>query len=109
MAATATQEIIRSLSEIKSETASALATLQAKVDGINRRLDVSNGRLGAHEEAIQQLRLQESQIRTDLGRLQEESDSRRASRRQWRVALIERFLWLAGSILLALVVHLAKL
>ncbi len=109
MSATGTQEIIRSLGELKSETVAALATLQAKVDGINRRLDASNGRLAAQEEAIQQLRLRESRLRTDLGRLQEESESRRAHRRQWRGALIERFLWLVGAILLALVVHFAKL
>jgi hypothetical protein len=53
MAATETQEIIRSLSEFKSETSVALGGLQAKVDGIIRRLDVSNGRIAQHERAIQ--------------------------------------------------------
>ena len=39
MALTDIQEIIRSLGELKSAMSAALATLQAKVDGISRRLD----------------------------------------------------------------------
>lgn len=109
MAATGTQEIIRSLGELKSETVSSLATLQAKVDGINRRLDASNGRLAQHEEAIQQLRLHEDRLRMDVGLLQEESEARRTHQRQWRVAVMERLLWLVGAILLAIVVRFAKL
>ena len=109
MASTETQEIIRSLSELKSETRSILATLQAKVDGINRRLDQFNGHIARHDEAIQELRLAQGQIDAEVGRLQDEQDQRLEARQQWRLALVERALWLAGSILLALVVHFARL
>lgn len=109
MASTETQEIIRSLGELKSTTSSALATLQAKVDGINRRLDVSNGRIATHEEAIQELRLEEGRIVADLEQLQDEREQRREAQRRWRMAVAERALWLVGAVLLALVVHFARI
>jgi uncharacterized coiled-coil DUF342 family protein len=105
MGLTDTQEIIRSLGEIKSETSSALAALQAKVDAISRRLDTSNGRIANHDEAIQQLRIRETQVLAELGHLRRERDSSRAEARQLRNAVVERFLWLLGALLLAAVVH----
>ncbi len=107
MALTDTQEIIRNLGELKSETSATLATLQAKVDGINHRLDVSNGRIANHDEAIQQLRIHESQLSTDLAHLQQERDSNRAFGRQWRLAVIERCFWFLGAMILAAIVHFA--
>jgi hypothetical protein len=107
MAATETQEIIRSLSEFKSETSVALGGLQAKVDGIIRRLDVSNGRIAQHERAIQDLRVHESEIRVLLRHLEADRAGQVAHQRRYRIAMFERFLWLVAAIILALVVHFA--
>jgi uncharacterized coiled-coil DUF342 family protein len=109
MALTDIQEIIRSLGEMKSAMSAALASLQAKVDGISRRLDASNERVTSHDEAIQLLRIRESQIMSELGQLRRERDSRRIEARQLRNAVVERFLWLLGAILLAMVVHFMDL
>lgn len=109
MSNTDTQEIIRSIGELKSETVYALATLQGKVDGIHRRLDHSNSRIAKHEETIQELRLQSSQLDTELGHLRSEHEGRIARNRQVGMAMLERLFWLVGSIVLALVVHFAGL
>ncbi len=107
MALTETQEIIRNIGELKSETSATLATLQAKVDGINHRLDISNGRIASHDEAIQQLRIHETQFSTDLAHLQQDRDTSRAFGRQWRLAVIERCFWFLGAMVLAAIVHFA--
>ncbi len=105
MHTSATQEIVRSLGELKSETAATLGSLAAKVDGINRRLDVSNGRIAEHEQAIQELRLRTSQMGLQLGHVQEEYAARREDRRRFRMAMLERLLWLLGAVALAAIVR----
>ena len=77
----------------------------AKVDGINRRLDVSNGRIAEHEHAIQELRLRTSQMGLQLGHVQEEYAARREDRRRFRMAMLERLLWLLGAVALAAIVR----
>jgi hypothetical protein len=109
MASSTSQEIIHSLVEFKSETIAALSTLATKIDGINRRLDVSNGRLAQHEEALQELRVRESQMRIRLRHVEEESQGRQVTRRSFRMAMFERLLWLVGATLLAVIVHSLKL
>lgn len=109
MAASGTQEIIRSLAELKSDTSVALGALQAKVDGINRRLDMSNGRITQHERAIQDLRVRESEVRVQLRHLESERSGRLAHQRHYRIAMFERLLWLVAAVILALIVHFAGL
>lgn len=96
---------MRSLGELKSESAATLGALSAKMDGINRRLDVSNGRIAEHEHAIQELQIRTSQIHTQLGHVQEERAVQRESRRLFRVAMFERLLWLLGALLLTAIVR----
>ena len=105
MASTTSQEIIHNLVEFKSETSAKLSALEAKIDGINRRLDVSNGRLEHHDTALQDLRVRESQARVRLHHLEDDSQDRNVARRSVRLAMIERLLWVAGATLLALIVH----
>jgi len=105
----ATQEIVRSLGELKSDTAATLGVLGAKMDGINRRLDVSNGRIAEHEHAIQELQIRASQMGVLLGHVQEEHAARRDSRQRYRIAMFERLLWLLGAVLLAAIVRYAGL
>jgi hypothetical protein len=105
MATAAFQEVIHSLVEFKSETSAALSALETKIDGINRRLDVSNGHLAQHDVAIQDLLVRESQTRTRLDQIEDERQGRLANERGLRMAMIERFLWLVGSLVLALTVH----
>jgi hypothetical protein len=109
MASSTSQEIIHNLVEFKSETSAALSTLATKIDGINRRLDVSNGRLGQHEQALQELRVLESQMRIRLRHVEDERQGRQQSRRSFRMAMFERLLWLIGATLLALIVHTLEL
>jgi hypothetical protein len=105
MASTANQEIIHNLVEFKSETVAALSALEAKVDGINRRLDVSNGRIAQQDLTIQDLRVRESQARVRIHQFADERKLQLASRRGVRMAMLERLLWLVGATLLALIVH----
>ena len=105
MASTASQEIIHSLIEFKSETSAALSALEAKIDGINHRLDVSNGRIAKHEQALQDLRVSESQARIRLHHIEDERQDTLVSKRGLRIAMFERLLWLVGATLLALIVH----
>ena len=105
MATAANQEVIHSLVEFKSETVAVLSALETKIDGINRRLDVSNGHLTQHDMAIQDLLVRESQTRTRLQQIDDDRKGRLAIQRGMRMAMFERLLWLAGSIMLALTVH----
>lgn len=109
MASTTSQEIIHNLVEFKSETSAALSTLSTKIDGIHRRLDVSNGRLSQHEQTLQDLRVQESQLRIRLRHVEEEHQGRQSNRRSFRMAMFERLLWLVGATMLAFIVHYLEL
>ena len=101
----ATQEIVRSLGDLKSETAATLGALGAKMDGINRRLDISNGRIAEHEQAIQELQIRTTQTGLQLGQVQEERATQRDNQQRYRMAMFERLLWLLGAVLLALMVR----
>jgi len=109
MPTTGNQEIVHSLGELKSETSAALASLQVKVDGINRRLDVSNGRIAQHDQTIQELRINEARILMQLQQSGSDRSERQANRRRFGLALFERLVWLVAAIILALVVHYAHL
>lgn len=101
----ATQEIVRSLGELKSETAATLGALGAKIDGVNRRLDISNGRIAEHERAIQDLQIRASQIDVLMDHVQGERSAQMESRRRYKMAMFERLLWLMGAVILATIVR----
>jgi len=103
--ANATQEIVRSLGELKSETAVTLAALGAKMDGVNRRLDVSNGRIAEHEHAIQELQIRAGQMGVLLGHVQDSGKAQQENQRRFRMAMFERLVWLVGAVLLAAIVR----
>ena len=109
MASTSSQEIIHNLVEFKSETAATLSALETKIDGIHRRLDVSNGRLAQHEQALHEIQLREGQLGIRLRHLEEEQQGRLVSRRSFHTAMLERLLWLVGATLLAVIVHYLEL
>lgn len=50
-----------------SQIMRALGNLEGKIDGINQRLDVVNGRLNSHAKSIEGLKLFQNTVQTRTG------------------------------------------
>lgn len=48
---------------LHNEIMRAIGNLEGKIDGINQRLDVSNGRLSKHDEKIQSLEISRGELK----------------------------------------------
>lgn len=89
------------MTDCYSEIQTELVKVSTNLEGVNKRLDVSNGRIAKNEERIGSLEKVDAQMLTQIGRVLSDEHDRRLTRKKWNTYWLERALWIAGIVILA--------
>lgn len=107
-------EILEKLEEYQTQTVRTLAVIQEQVSGINRRLDISNGRIAKSEDEVTSLKIVDAQVLENLrhvtGQVEEwkresvkREDEKRQGKQKLAISKRERIYWAVGVIVVMLV------
>lgn len=77
--------------------------MEAKIDGINTRLDTLNGKVAKHEKELGDRKVLDAQATLHIGQLLTESKERKEEMKSYKNMFIERFFWVGGAIILAVI------
>lgn len=88
---------------------SVIATLIEKVDGINRRLDISNGRIAKAEDKLIDLKAVDVQTLNSLEELKKEESQRDNNRKTVKNWFVHNLSTICFTLLTAYLLYLLKL
>jgi hypothetical protein len=86
---------------IHNELIAKMAVVETKVDGINRRLDISNGRIAKNENAVNELKIADIELKNTLEQFNSFKAKQTAGIERIKYLLIDKSSTIMTGILLA--------
>ena len=81
-----------------------ITIMEGKTDGINRRLDISNGRIAKSEDAIQDLRIGQASVIGEITSLKRFADNSQVEGNKLKNTFIEKALYVIAGLITAWIV-----